>query len=172
LRAFLIRKRNFGAKKRQNALNHSFFNEITSSIMRNYEVTFIVDPTLSSDEVSTTVQKYTDMLTAEGYTIVHSTEIGLRQLAYPINKRHSGLYFCIEFGGETGMSIDKTELALRRDEKVLRFLTVALDKYGVQYNSDKRAGKVGNRRAEALKAAKDKAEDAAELVLEDEGTAA
>jgi small subunit ribosomal protein S6 len=134
--------------------------------MRNYEVTFIVDPTLSSDEVSTTVQKYTDMLTAEGYSIVHFTEIGLRQLAYPINKRHSGLYFCLEFAGETGMSIDKTELALRRDDKILRFLTVALDKYGVQYNSDKRAGKVGNRRAEALKAAKEKAEEV--LVLDDE----
>ena len=134
--------------------------------MRNYEVTFIVDPTLSSDEVSTTVQKYTDMLTAEGYSIVHFSEIGLRQLAYPINKRHSGLYFCLEFAGQTGMSIDKTELALRRDDKILRFLTVALDKYGVQYNSDKRAGKVGNRRAEALKAAKEKAEEA--LVLEDE----
>jgi small subunit ribosomal protein S6 len=143
-----------------------FFNEITSSIMRNYEVTFIVDPTLSSDEVSTTVQKYTDMLTAEGYSIVHSTEIGLRQLAYPINKRHSGLYFCVEFGGENGMSIDKMELALRRDEKVLRFLTIALDKYGVQYNSDKRTGKVGNRRAEALKAAKEKAEEV--LVLDEE----
>ena len=134
--------------------------------MRNYEVTFIVDPTLSSDEVSTTVQKYTDMLTAEGYSVVHFNEIGLRQLAYPINKRHSGLYFCLEFAGQTGMSIDKTELALRRDDKILRFLTVALDKYGVQYNSDKRAGKVGNRRAEALKAAKEKAEEV--LVLEDE----
>jgi small subunit ribosomal protein S6 len=166
LRAFLTKKRHFGSKVRQNAYFNLFFNKITSSIMRNYEVTFIVDPTLSSDEVSTTVQKYTDMLTAEGYTIVHSTEIGLRQLAYPINKRHSGLYFCVEFGGENGMSIDKMELALRRDEKVLRFLTVALDKYGVQYNSDKRTGKVGNRRAEALKAAKEKAEEV--LVLDEE----
>ena len=134
--------------------------------MRNYEVTFIVDPTLSSDEVSTTVQKYTDMLTTEGYSVVHFNEIGLRQLAYPINKRHSGLYFCLEFAGQTGMSIDKTELALRRDDKILRFLTVALDKYGVQYNSDKRTGKVGNRRAEALKAAKEKAEEV--LVLDEE----
>ena len=137
--------------------------------MRNYEVTFVVDPTLSSDEVNTTVQKYTDMLTTEGYAIVHFSEIGLRQLAYPINKRHSGMYFCIEFAGQTGMSIDRTELALRRDEKVLRFLTVALDKYGVQYNSDKRTGKVGNRRAEALKAAKEKAEQASETALVLEG---
>jgi small subunit ribosomal protein S6 len=140
--------------------------------MRNYEVTFIVDPTLSSDEVNATVKKYQDMLTAEGYTLVHFSEIGLRQLAYPINKRHSGMYFCIEFGGENGMSIDKMELALRRDEQVLRFLTVALDKYGVQYNSDKRTGKVGNRRAEALKAAKDKADNAEEVLVLDEDAAA
>lgn len=133
--------------------------------MRHYEVTFIVDPTLSSDEVNATAQKYADMLIAEGYTIVHSSEIGLRQLAYEINKRHSGMYYCIEFGGENGNVIDKIELVLRRDEKILRFLTVALDKYGVQYNQDKRDGKVGNRKAMADQAVKDKKEkDALDLV--------
>ena len=35
------------------------------------------------------------------------------------------------------------ELALRRDERIMRFLTVNLDKYGVKYNADKRAGKIG-----------------------------
>lgn len=133
--------------------------------MRSYEVTFIVDPTLSSDEVKTTVQKYADMVTEAGYKIVNMDEMGLRQLAYPIKKRLSGVYFSIEFGGETGSSIDKMELALRRDEKILRFLTVALDKYGVQYNQDKRDGKVGNRKkmADAAKAEKKTADAEAEL---------
>lgn len=126
--------------------------------MRNYEVTFIVDPTLSSDEVNATVQKYADILTAAGYEIVHTDEMGLRQLAYDIKKRHSGVYFCIEFKGNDGQIIDKLELTLRRDEKILRFLTVALDKFGVQFNADKRAGKIGKKnRADIL--AKKKAED-------------
>lgn len=122
--------------------------------MRNYEVTFIVDPVLSSDEVKATVQKYADMLTAAGYEIVHTDEMGLRQLAYPIKKRHSGIYFCIEYKGNDGQVIDKMELSLRRDDKILRFLTVALDKFGVQYNADKRAGKIGKKNREAILAKK------------------
>ena len=122
--------------------------------MRNYEVTFIVDPVLSSDEVNATVQKYADMVTNAGYTIVHTNELGLRQLAYPIKKRHSGVYFCIEYTGNDGQVIDKMELALRRDEKILRFLTVALDKFAVKYNEDRRAGKIGKKNREDILAKK------------------
>lgn len=127
--------------------------------MRNYEVTFIVDPILSSDEVKATAQKYADMITAEGYQIVHTNEMGLLQLAYEINKRHSGVYYCIEFAGEDGKVIDKMELAMRRDDKVLRFLTVALDKFGVKYNEDKRAGKIGKKNREAILAKKKQDEE-------------
>jgi small subunit ribosomal protein S6 len=128
--------------------------------MRNYEVTFIVDPTLSSDEVKATAQKYVDMLTSAGYQIVHINEIGLQQLAYEIKKRHSGMYFCIEFAGENGNIIDKMELTLRRDEKILRFLTVALDKFGVKYNQDKRDGKIGKKNRESIiKKKKDEDDD-------------
>jgi small subunit ribosomal protein S6 len=118
--------------------------------MRHYEVTFIVDPVLSSDEVKATAQKYADMLTAAGYQIVHINEIGLQQLAYEIKKRRSGMYFCVEFAGENGNIIDKMELTLRRDEKILRFLTVALDKFGVIYNQDRRDGKIGKKNREAI----------------------
>ena len=65
--------------------------------MRHFEVSFIVDPVLSGDEVKSTAQTYQDMLTNEGARIIQVDEMGLRQLAYPINNRSSGLYFCIEF---------------------------------------------------------------------------
>ena len=130
--------------------------------MRHYEVTFIVDPTLSSDEVNATATKYADMLTAAGYTIVHTNDLGLKQLAYEIKKRHSGQYFCIEFAGVDGAGIDKMELTLRRDEKILRFLTTALDKFGVKFNQDKRDGKIGKKnRADII--AKKKADDVEEV---------
>lgn len=131
--------------------------------MRHYEVTFIVDPILSSDEVKATAQKYADMLTAEGYQIIHADEMGLLQLAYEINKRHSGYYYSVEFAGEDGKIIDKMELSMRRDDKVLRFLTVALDKFGVKYNEDKRAGKIGKKNREAILAKKRKEEDLEEV---------
>ena len=111
--------------------------------MKNFEVTFIVDPVLSGDEIKSTAQVYEKMLKDNGSTIVHIEEMGLKQLAYPINKRSSGIYFCIEFSNESGSVIDKLELALRRDERIMRFLTISLDKYGVKYNEDKRKGLIG-----------------------------
>ncbi|MEY3050587.1 MAG: hypothetical protein RLY31_372 [Bacteroidota bacterium] len=111
--------------------------------MRNYEVTFIVDPVLSGDEIKTTAQKYVDQLQASGCQIVHVDEMGLRQLAYQINRRHSAYYYCVEFTSENGQFLDALELNLRRDERILRFLTVTLDKYGVKYNEDRRQGLIG-----------------------------
>ena len=111
--------------------------------MRNYEVTFIVDPVLSGDEIKATAQAYVKHLEKEGCKIVHIDEMGLLQLAYPINKRTSGIYYCIEFQVESGALIDNLELAFRRDERIMRYLTVSLDKYGVKYNDDKRQGKIG-----------------------------
>jgi small subunit ribosomal protein S6 len=115
--------------------------------MNQYEVTFIVDPVLSSDEIVATAQTYVDHLQGEGCKIVHVEEMGLRQLAYPLGKRTTGVYFCIEFTSEAGLIIEKMELAFRRDERIMRFLTVKLDKYGIKYNDDKRKGLIGKKRA-------------------------
>ena len=114
--------------------------------MRNYEVTFIVDPVLSGDEIKTAAQTYVDMLQEQDCKIVHVDEMGLRQLAYPINRRNSGVYYCIEFQVESGEIISKVELAMQRDERLIRFLTARLDKYGVKYNADKRAGLIGKKK--------------------------
>ena len=114
--------------------------------MKQHEVTFIVDPVLSGDEIKATAQTYVDLITKEGCEIVHMDEMGLRQLAYPINRRTSGIYYCIEFKSPNGTVIDKFELAFRRDERIMRFLSVRLDKYGVKYNEDKRNGLIGSKK--------------------------
>jgi small subunit ribosomal protein S6 len=108
--------------------------------MRHYELTFIVDPVLSHEEIQTVRQTYEDQVKKQGCKIVHVDEIGLKQLAYPLNKRNSGIYFTIEFEAESGEAIAPLELAMRRDERIMRFLTIALDKFGVKYNEDKRNG--------------------------------
>lgn len=114
--------------------------------MNRYEVTFIVDPVLSGDEIVATAQTYVDHLQGEGCKIVHVEEMGLRQLAYPLGKRTTGVYFCIEFTSDSGLIIEKMELAFRRDERIMRFLTVKLDKYGIKYNEDKRKGLIGRKK--------------------------
>ncbi len=114
--------------------------------MRQYETTFIVAPALPDGEIKKAVKNYKDLLEKEGCEIVHVDEIGVRQLAYPIKKNNTGIYYTIEYKTETGEVIDKLELAFRRDERILRFLSVKLDKYGIKYNEDKRAGIIDERK--------------------------
>ncbi|NJL77164.1 MAG: 30S ribosomal protein S6 [Saprospiraceae bacterium] len=122
--------------------------------MRHYEVTFIVDPTLSKDEIRAIAQNYVNSIEDLGCKIVHVDEMGLRQLAYPIKKKSSGVYYCVEYAMEVpGEIIDAIELALRRDERIIRFLTVALDKFGVKFNEDKRNGLIGKKREEVKEVA-------------------
>ena len=68
---------------------------------------------------------------------------GLKKLAYQIQKKTSGFYNLMEFKAEPAL-IDKLEVAFRRDEKVIRFMTVKLDKYAVAY-AEKRRAKLGKK---------------------------
>lgn len=117
--------------------------------MRNYEVTFLVDPVLSGEEIKATAQNYVEQLESHGCKIVHNDEMGLRQLAYPINKRTSGVYYSVEVEVPNGEFVSKIELAMRRDDRIMRFLCFGLDKYGVKFNDDKRNGKIGKRKPKA-----------------------
>ena len=118
--------------------------------MTQYEVTFIVDPVLSGDESKSAAKTYQDLISNKGGNIVHVDEMGLRGLAYPINKRTTGVYYCVEFQAP-GTVVDELELSLRRDERIMRFLTVKLDKYGIKYNADKRAGLIGRRKERVVR---------------------
>lgn len=130
--------------------------------MRQYETTFIIDPTLSGDEIKSTANMYIDFLTKEGCEIVHLDEMGVKQLAYPINKRTAGVYYSVEYKTANYALIAKLELAFRRDERVMRDVTLSFDKHAVKYAQDKRAGLIGKKKREereAAAAAKKQAEE-------------
>lgn len=114
--------------------------------MRYYELTFIVDPLLPNDEAKQVADSYLQFLQGEGCELVHFNEWGVKQLAYQINKRNTGFYYTIEIKANDGNFVGKLEVAFRRDERVMRFLCMALDKFGVQYNADKRAGLIGKKK--------------------------
>ena len=105
--------------------------------MNQYETVFILTPVLSEDQMKETVKKYEDQLTNNGAEIVHEENWGMRKLAYPIQKKSTGFYQLIEYKAE-GYVIADVETELKRDERVLRFLTVKLDKHAVAYNEKKR----------------------------------
>jgi small subunit ribosomal protein S6 len=69
------------------------------------------------------------------------------KLAYPIQHKSTGFYHLIEFKA-TPKTIAALELEYRRDEKVMRFITVSLDKHAVAYNEKRRRGEF-NKKPEA-----------------------
>mgnify|MGYP002522904087 CR=1 FL=1 len=105
--------------------------------MNQYETVFILTPVLSDDQMKEAVKKYEDHLAKAGAEIVHEEHWGMRKLAYPIQKKSTGFYQLIEYKAE-GNVIADVETELKRDERVLRFLTVKLDKHAVAYNEKKR----------------------------------
>jgi len=104
---------------------------------KHYETVIIMNPVLSQDQVAETVDKFRRILTDNGTEIVHENNWGLRKLAYPIQKKNTGFYYLTEFKGD-GSVVAKLELEYKRDERIMRFLTVALDKHAVAYNEKKR----------------------------------
>ncbi|MFM6933978.1 MAG: 30S ribosomal protein S6 [Flavobacteriales bacterium] len=109
--------------------------------MNSYETVFILTPVLSDDQAKEAVQKFEGEIKSLGGSIKHSENWGLRKLAYPIQKKSTGFYFLVEFQGE-GKVVADFELMMKRDERVLRFLTVKMDVDHVTY-SEKRRAKAG-----------------------------
>ncbi|NOX86363.1 MAG: 30S ribosomal protein S6 [Chlorobi bacterium] len=105
--------------------------------MNQYETVFILTPVLSEDQMKEAVKKYEGYLKQNGAKIVHQENWGLRKLAYPIQKKSTGFYHVFEYKTE-GTLIAKLETAFKRDERMLRFLTVKLDKHAIAYNEKKR----------------------------------
>ena len=100
--------------------------------MNQYETVFILTPVLSDVQMKEAVDKFRDILTAAGSEIINEENWGLRKLAYPIEKKTTGFYQLIEFKAEPSV-IAKFELQMRRDERVLRYITVKLEKYAIEY---------------------------------------
>lgn len=99
---------------------------------KRYETVFILTPVLSEAQAKETVAKIKELLSGAGSRIIHEEFWGMKKLAYPIQKKSTGFYNLFEFEAE-GDVISKLDIAFRRDERVMRFLTIALDKDGVAY---------------------------------------
>lgn len=106
-------------------------------MVRQYETVFIMTPVLSEDQVKETVKKFTDFLKEKGAAIVYENSWGLRKLAYPIQKKTTGFYHLMEYTAE-GRVIGELDVVFKRDERIIRFITVALNKHAVNYNEKKR----------------------------------
>jgi small subunit ribosomal protein S6 len=113
---------------------------------KQYETIFILTPVLSDEQTKEAVNFYKKLFKEHNVKVVHEESWGLKKLAYQIKKKNTGYYhlFQIEAPGE---AIQHIETAYKRDERVLRYLTVHLDKYALQY-AERRRAKLANKKME------------------------
>ena len=107
-------------------------------MLKQYETVFIITPVLSEVQMKEAVSKFKGYLAEHGAEVVHADNWGLKKLAYPIQKKTTGFYNLIEFKAEPTL-IEKLETEYRRDERIIRFLTFAMDKFAVEYSEKKRS---------------------------------
>ena len=105
--------------------------------MNHYETVFILNPVLSETQVKETVSKFEDLLTSKGAKMVSKEDWGLKKLAYEIQHKKSGFYHLFEFQID-GEHLVSFETEFRRDERVMRFLTVSLDKHAISWAERRR----------------------------------
>ncbi len=105
--------------------------------MNNYETVFILNPVLSEDQIEEAVNKYEKIISKLKANIIVKENWGLKKFAYPIQNKKSGFYHLIEYQGTVEVS-KKIEMEFRRDERVMRYLTVKLDKHALNWSEKRR----------------------------------
>lgn len=76
-----------------------------SELKKSYETVFILSTKLGDDGIAATVQKFKDLIAANG-TIDSVDEWGKRRLAYPINKEEEGYYTLINFTSDVAFTAE------------------------------------------------------------------
>lgn len=107
--------------------------------MNQYESVIIFTPVLSEKQMADAIDAYKQLIMDGSGEIVHEENWGLTKLAYPIQKKSTGFYHIFEFKGGNDL-VSKLELAFRRDDQVMRYLTIKLDKHALAFNEKRRSG--------------------------------
>jgi len=116
--------------------------------MTCYETLFVVKPTLTDEETSTVIMKIKDVLSKEGAELLATNDMGMRKLAYPVEKHARGYYTVLFFKAE-GTVITELERNLRISEDVIKFLTVKYTKVKELAQFNKLVA-IENRKAETV----------------------
>lgn len=135
-------------------------------MLKQYETVFIATPVLSDAQMKEAVAKYVSLIKDNGGEIVYEEDWGLRTLAYPIQHKTSGFYYLIEFRAEPEF-LATLETQFHRDERVIRFLTVALDKNAVAYAEKRRHNRLAKAAASTEESAAEGNEEVKSTPKED-----
>ena len=104
--------------------------------MTQYEAVFIMNPVLSDEQVGETVSKFKSLLDSKEGKVLNEESWGLKKLAYPIQHKRSGFYHLLEFQAP-GDLIQGLKVVLTCDERIMRFLTMIMDKHRVAFAEER-----------------------------------
>ena len=96
-----------------------------AKINANYEVLYIVDPSLNEEATAAVVAKFKEMTEARG-TVNEVDEWGKRRLAYPINDLNEGYYVRMTFNADAAYPAE-LDRKLRIDSSIMRSIIVCFD---------------------------------------------
>ncbi len=96
-------------------------------MMNHYETLFVVKPTLTEEEIKSQIEKVKAILEKEGAELIATDDMGMRKLAYPVQKNNRGYYTVLLFKAK-GETIAELERNLKINEEVIKFLTVKYSK--------------------------------------------
>ncbi len=114
--------------------------------MNHYETLFIVKPTLTDEEIKSQIQNTIDIITKEGGEIVATDDMGMRKLAYPIEKSERG-YYTVVYYKAPGTLIAELERQMRYNEEILKFMTIKYTNKKEIAQFEKLAANVGKKKA-------------------------
>ncbi|HSR74252.1 MAG TPA: 30S ribosomal protein S6 [Sulfurovum sp.] len=95
--------------------------------MTCYETLFVVKPTLTEEEINAQISKVKDVLAKEGAELVATNDMGMRKLAYSVEKHARG-YYTVLFYKADGATIAELERNIKNNENIIKFLTVKYSK--------------------------------------------
>ncbi len=93
---------------------------------RTYEVMYIINPETDAEKIEKLNEAVGKLIEKEGGEIVRMDDIGIRNLAYPIEKKETGHYVLFEIDG-TGQEIAELERRMRVNDIIMRYMTVRVD---------------------------------------------
>ena len=96
-----------------------------AKISGQYEVVYIIDPSLSEEVTAALVAKFTSLAEANG-TAVEVEEWGKRKLAYAINFKTEGYYVLMSFSSEPAFP-KELDRVLRITDGIMRSMIICKD---------------------------------------------
>ena len=94
--------------------------------MRHYENLVVVKPTLTAEEIQANIKAIEEIITSNGGEIATTDAMGMRKLAYPIERNERGYYHVIYYTIASS-AISEIERRFRINENLLRFITIKYD---------------------------------------------